>query len=259
MVEREALALDERWQRLTHNCQALLSVLPKITAGSHHVVENRPAERIGGQDDVHHTVESLIIHAREQILAFMPPTDNHICAAVADRMLHVAALQRGLSRRVIYSESGHAAQAGPARPAELQASGTEIRTVPDLPLWLIIVDRATAVVPTDDTSLKNTALLIRDSGTVTALTALFDSYWEQGGVLVDGTPEPYACSPLDRGILRQLARGQTDEAVARHFGISVRTLRRRIAALMKQLNAQSRFELAIEAMSRGWLEPTAAR
>lgn len=57
----------------------------------------------------------------------------------------------------------------------------------------------------------------------------------------------------DRVVLKYLARGNTDEAVARALGLSVRHLRRRIAKLFVQLGATSRFAAGVEACRRGWV------
>lgn len=62
-----------------------------------------------------------------------------------------------------------------------------------------------------------------------------------------------AVSEEDRAILRCLSMGMKDEAVARQVGVSVRTLRRQIAALMDRLGAQSRFEAGVRASERNWL------
>jgi DNA-binding CsgD family transcriptional regulator len=260
MIEREQVALEEHWQRLQRNYEALLSVLPKLAANVYHPTEHRPPERIGTVHQIHHTIESLIVHAREQIQVFMAPSDNKVCVAVADRLLHVAALRQGVTNRVIYPEAGRTDPAGLIWPADLHAGGTEIRLVRDLPIWLVIVDGATAVLPADGSRPDGAALLIRDSGTVAALTALFESFWTQGSLLaVTREKSDGQCTDLDREILCRLASGQTDEAVARHVEVSVRTLRRHVAALMKQVDARSRFELAIEATARGWVKPTSAR
>ena len=43
------------------------------------------------------------------------------------------------------------------------------------------------------------------------------------------------------------------EQVARTLGLSLRTVRRRVAALMTELGADSRFQAGVEAARRGWL------
>ena len=53
--------------------------------------------------------------------------------------------------------------------------------------------------------------------------------------------------------LLQLTEGAKDEQIARTLGISLRTVRRRIADLLSELGADSRFQAGVEAVRRGWL------
>ncbi|MDJ0386171.1 hypothetical protein [Streptomyces sp. G-G2] len=45
----------------------------------------------------------------------------------------------------------------------------------------------------------------------------------------------------------------TDEAAARRLGVSQRSVRRRMSALMERLHASSRFEAGLKAAQQGWL------
>jgi predicted DNA-binding transcriptional regulator len=56
-----------------------------------------------------------------------------------------------------------------------------------------------------------------------------------------------------RDILELLMLGAKDEAIARHLGVSLRTVRRRVADLMDDLGAGTRFQAGMEAVRRGWL------
>ena len=67
---------------------------------------------------------------------------------------------------------------------------------------------------------------------------------------------------LDRGgpaptcagcLLRQLAAGAKDEQIARTLGLSLRTVRRRVADLLIELGVDTRFQAGVEAVRRGWL------
>jgi DNA-binding NarL/FixJ family response regulator len=60
-------------------------------------------------------------------------------------------------------------------------------------------------------------------------------------------------SPGERELLLPLAKGMTDEAAAKRLGVSLRTVRRQMAALMERLGASSRFEAGLKAAQRGWL------
>lgn len=59
-------------------------------------------------------------------------------------------------------------------------------------------------------------------------------------------------SPCDIQILRLLAAGATDESIARHLGISGRTVQRRVRALMDDLGVQTRFQAGVQSALRHW-------
>jgi DNA-binding NarL/FixJ family response regulator len=92
-----------------------------------------------------------------------------------------------------------------------------------------------------------------------ALLALFDRVWRDGLPLVlgadgvvegstgDGLPE------LDARILGLLLAGLTDQAVANQLGLSMRTVQRRVRALMDRVAAETRLQLGFQAARRGWL------
>lgn len=58
----------------------------------------------------------------------------------------------------------------------------------------------------------------------------------------------------EQALLRLMAKGLKDEAIARDLGVSPRTLRRLIADLMRRLDCESRFQAGVEATARGWLD-----
>ncbi|WP_322779451.1 response regulator transcription factor, partial [Frankia sp. Cas4] len=55
-------------------------------------------------------------------------------------------------------------------------------------------------------------------------------------------------------VLRLLAAGMTDEAIARKIGVSTRTIRRQTSEIMDQLDAGSRFQAGILAARLGWVD-----
>jgi DNA-binding NarL/FixJ family response regulator len=57
----------------------------------------------------------------------------------------------------------------------------------------------------------------------------------------------------DRQLVEMLAAGAKDEQIARALGVSLRTVRRRVAALLADLGVRSRFQAGVEAMRRGWV------
>jgi DNA-binding NarL/FixJ family response regulator len=53
--------------------------------------------------------------------------------------------------------------------------------------------------------------------------------------------------------LTYLSAGLTDESIAREFGVSERTIARRISRLQETLGAQTRFQLGVQASRQNWL------
>jgi DNA-binding NarL/FixJ family response regulator len=84
---------------------------------------------------------------------------------------------------------------------------------------------------------------------------LFESLWERalavpGIEVAEGSTEGASGRRL---LLDQLAAGAKDEQIARTLGMSLRTVRRRVAQLLDELGAESRFQAGVEAVRRGWL------
>jgi DNA-binding CsgD family transcriptional regulator len=98
-------------------------------------------------------------------------------------------------------------------------------------------------VVTDDLVAIRSPLLVQ------ALIAIFDAAWRVG------LPVPHSSrdAGLDDRLLAMLAAGLKDEAIARNLRISLRTVRRRVAALMESVGAQTRFQLGSAAERRGLL------
>lgn len=80
------------------------------------------------------------------------------------------------------------------------------------------------------------------------MRALFVTAWETSADLTAYRSAPFPrLGDTDRTVLRALAAGHTDEAASRRLGVSLRTYRRRVAALMTALDAWSRFQAGLRA------------
>jgi DNA-binding CsgD family transcriptional regulator len=82
--------------------------------------------------------------------------------------------------------------------------------------------------------------------------ALFDEYWARATPL-PGREDVSDTDELGdvRVVLELLQLGMKDETIARQLGVSLRTVRRRIAALMDDLGVATRFQAGLEAARRG--------
>lgn len=91
---------------------------------------------------------------------------------------------------------------------------------------------------------------IRSPMLIESFASIFDDAWKRG------LPVPHTTFD-DEGndrLLTMLASGLKDEAIARYLGVSLRTVRRRVAMLMDDLGAHTRFQLGSAAERRGLLD-----
>ncbi|WP_412543286.1 LuxR C-terminal-related transcriptional regulator [Longispora sp. K20-0274] len=252
LIAQEQAALDERTQHLHRSFAALSSALPQYAAEFAQYADPRLCERIEGISAVRHRLQELAVNAREEVLSFNPTAANPTATRAASRPLDLAVLDRGVRMRRIYPENISREASAWEYAKRLTQAGAEVRVAPSVPLRLLIVDQEVGVVPLNPDNPESGAIVAREPGLLTALVALFESYWPRGRTLADLDGDSGACSPLERSILRLLGTGAKDEAVARQLGLSVRTVRRSIADLMDRLQATSRFALAIRAFESGW-------
>jgi DNA-binding CsgD family transcriptional regulator len=159
--------------------------------------------------------------------------------------------------RVIYDTE--ITTAAPGFVGKLQAANTapqiDYRLHPALPMKLMIADLETALLPLGrDSDTTPAAVIVHSSGLLDALVALFEHYWDASMPLYVGEASSgNSTSDGDRRILSLLIGGVTDEAIARQLGISLRTVRRRIQAMMHTAHAQNRAQLAWHAARKNWL------
>ncbi len=164
-----------------------------------------------------------------------------------------ALFRRGGSYRHIIDE--HLLRESPEAAASSFHDGEKIRVISDkLPTKMLIVDGHTAVVALGP--YGHPCLLIRDQGIVNALVAYFELKWAKARPWAPpGVPLREKANGQRERILEALAAGLKDEAIARQQGISVKTVRRHISALMQELGATTRFAAGVAAVRRGWLSP----
>jgi hypothetical protein len=137
-------------------------------------------------------------------------------------------------------------------PEVLQAridEGEEVRVIDAMPTRLFVISPTHAVLPEPLGFADEPRLLVRQGALVEALTLLFELYWERSIAV----PSLEARVDQRTFLVRQLASGAKDEQIARTLGLSLRTVRRRVADLMIELGVDTRFQAGAEAVRRGWL------
>lgn len=132
-----------------------------------------------------------------------------------------------------------------------RSTGTEIRVADHPGINLAVVDGHTALIYTPGNGYK--LLVVRHPAVVNLLTILLNHIWRTAEPLTRHTATIAArreC-PTTHQILRQLAVGSTDDAAARRLSMSVRTFRRHVADIMRDVDARSRFQAGIRLAQLG--------
>jgi sugar-specific transcriptional regulator TrmB len=223
-------------------------------------------EVVTGSEAVLHRFDQLQRSATEEIQVLdTPPYAGRAGPRTNDAEFDI--LQRGVVCKAIYDREALLRSQG-AINAILRyvRAGEQARVTSQLPLKLATFDRRLAFVPHSlDQSDVAGAIVVHPCSLLDVLLYVFDRLWEQATPLSAEPPHfpdqlgpdqlspDHHPGPDDRRLLALLASGMTDEAISRHIGWSYRTTRRRIAALLGALGADTRFQAGLFAARRGWL------
>ncbi|MFI7439124.1 helix-turn-helix transcriptional regulator [Nonomuraea indica] len=134
--------------------------------------------------------------------------------------------------------------------------GMEVRGAPVIATRMVIYDRHSAIIQADPGDLEAGAVLLRGGAVVKSLAALFDYCWMTASEPKDvpRSADVGALTDQQRAVLRLLATGAKDSAIARGLGVSTRTVTRVVGELTTMLGATSRFQAGVRAARLGWLD-----
>ncbi|GLW54566.1 helix-turn-helix transcriptional regulator [Kitasatospora phosalacinea] len=216
------------------------------------------SEQLDGPAAIRERLAELAGSAQREVATFAPGGAHTEDDLRASRQPNAALLARGVRMRTVYLDSARDHRPTLDHVTWLGRHGGQVRTVPELPVRMILFDRQRAVLPVDTEDARAGAVVLHGAGTVAALCALFESVWEGAAPLDDASRHQCAdgLPPQELAVLELLARGHTDETIARRLGVSPRTARRLAATLMDRLDARSRFEAGVRAVQNGWLPGT---
>jgi DNA-binding CsgD family transcriptional regulator len=183
-----------------------------------------------------------------------PDQDDPACALISS-----GTLRRPINAKVLYHDAIRDDPEATARARQVGICGARVRTTAAQIPAVVISDREIAVILKNPADPAAGTIWTNQPVIISAFAVLFEQAWNAAAPL--GSDRRSATAghvaldivKAERDLLKLLADGATDEAAARHLGISLRTARRHVAALMTRLNAISRFQAGAEAARRGWL------
>lgn len=196
-----------------------------------------------------------------EVLAVQPTPISNVERAKSSALKDIELLERGVKRRTLRRSRDREHPPTLHLARELAPHGAEHRTLPVLPLRVMIFDRTSALISRPDYDHDFTAIVVHSKDLVVSLAAVFDCIWDAATPMPVDLPksqnhsEAGGLSAVQSAVLDGMALGLTDEAIAARVGVSVRTCRRHIASIFEYLGAESRFQAGALAASKGLLRP----
>lgn len=216
-------------------------------------------EMVHGQQALRHHILHLLHSARSEVISMIKPP---VIAVQSSELI----LPSDAARNRIIFETGALEAPGTLDAIRDGMPGVgEVRVHTKLPVKMLAIDRCVALVPLAQGDTTPVGVLIYQSAVLDVLLAVFEYVWDSAVALhmvdagaISGTADG-VLSPEDRQLLSLLLAGLTDEAIAAHFRISVRTVQRKVHALMEMANVRTRMQLAWEAARQDWLSMNGGR
>lgn len=253
LLQRQQAHLLAQQQQFAESQAAisrLLDEYSELRTGERHGVEY-----LQGIDAIQTRLEELAHRSTSECLSFMPGGAQSAASLEASRPLDQDLMERGVRVLTVYLDSVRNDTPSVEYARWLQDNGGEVRTVPALPLRMVLFDREVALLPVDPANTKKGAVQLTGPGVLTALAALFEQVWRRAALIgcSQGRDEA-GLTGQERELLRLLTQGATDEIAAKKLGIGLRTSRRMMSDLMARLGARSRFEAGVLATKAGWTD-----
>jgi DNA-binding CsgD family transcriptional regulator len=217
---------------------------------------DRQIRHLPGDDTAFHSaIGDMISRAQREVLCVFSAQDMSADRHNPTLPLLMAAHQRGVQVKALVPSPVTAFT--PTLRAMGSQPGYRIRELPDQNL--VIADGREAVLRTPRRENEQAQTLhVSVHPLVQALRTMFGVSWSSGIPLAEifQVHENLTREPA-RSILASLSAGDKDEVAARKLGISVRTYRRHVADVMRDMRATSRFQAGARAAKLGIIFNTA--
>lgn len=243
---------DRRLRSVQQQLDALREMLPRLAA--EHMVAAVPRGEPVGLEVVDPAqlvdlVRGLTARATGELL-WLRPDQWRVPESAEIEPWMTSLLRQGRRSRVIYP-----ARALEEAPEALRARaelGEHTRVLADVPGRLAVLGDA-AIMRERFSESAGRVVLVRHPALVAALRGYFEELWQRALPVPGLDGEHEATAGARKLLLAQLAAGAKDEQIARTLGLSLRTVRRRVSAVLDELGAASRFQAGVEAVRRGWI------
>ena len=251
LIAREEARLDARRAELESTREDVASIVESFVTG--HVTRDGLGliERIAEGRIVRARLFQLVATARHSVASIEPDDAIPQHAIDAAARLDDQLLARKVVVRSIVSTGSVRQDYWLEHLRQQGTKGVQTRIHPSPPMRVVVFDDDVAVIPQGN---ANGALVLHSPDLVRPVLAMFDEVWSSASALAEVAPGDEAISEARmRQVATLMAAGLKDEAIARRLDVSVRTVRRLVAATITALQAESRFQAGVAAVRRGWV------
>ncbi|MEV7425365.1 MULTISPECIES: LuxR C-terminal-related transcriptional regulator [unclassified Streptomyces] len=233
--------LAQHQQQVAQLRQTMDTLLALYANSSLHNSRLESVETLSSLEGVRSTLGELAAHCTLEVLTCQPGGGRATAVLEEAIVRDEAMLQRGVQMRTLYQKTALFSQSTIAYVERVADQGAQVRTSASPLIRLIAFDRSCAVISHQDDPMA--AVIIRDPSVVQFAVSSFEHMWIDAEPFSVETSREKARAVTEKHqavITRMLLDGATDEAIARDLGMSVRTCRRHISEIMKEIGAKSR-------------------
>ncbi|MFJ3172962.1 LuxR C-terminal-related transcriptional regulator [Streptomyces roseus] len=205
--------------------------------------QRKDVELLTDLDDVRRMIDELTDSCRTEALHVQPGGARDPEALLKARGSMGRLLSRGVSSRSIYQHPARYSQHTVEFAEWMMERGAEVRTLADGPDRMLVYDRKAAVVSVQGNSAH--ALVVYEPNLVAFMVSSFETAWRAADPFPVGFDREWAkqvSDDLRQSIVRLLTEGLDDKAISRRLGMSMRTVQRHVAEIMRTLDTKSRFQ-----------------
>lgn len=254
LLTRHHRELFARQQRILHGWERLDSLLSSTVAahGGGLGGTDPLVELVVGREEIGRVSAELYQSAGRELIGI---STGRMTAPIHEYQLITPpepSIARGARFRMLYDIEFASGKAGSRIIEESVRAGEEARIRPDLPLKMMHIDDAVALISLTPTGVEG-SLLIRSPALLATLRQWFELLWDDSVTTTVDSAHGDELSATQRQVVRMLSSGLSDEAIARAMNSSVRTVRRHVTAILEILSVNTRFAAGVQATKRGWL------
>lgn len=247
LIDSEEASLDVRRRQLLDLRSSIASFETDYRRGLQVSGPRLPPWEDVAPSEVAEVIEYLARNSRGPVLRVGADVEFHVRAVSGLLQLAPAELMESREQRAVLSLAVLNDPQWREVAGARVVAGEHQRYTDLVPVSFVVYGRA-GVLLSQGAQPEVGALLIRPAVMIDAFSALFETLWHRA----EGVHQGSAASQ-DVKMLELLALGFKDEAIARHLGLGLRTVRRRVSRLMEEHDVETRFQLGLAVARRGVL------